>query len=213
MGEMEVSEASFGQRLLDPAMYMIEAEAQSCSDQRIIGIRIVGKPGRRKRLTFGHVGVKSLYLNHNGNPIMNTMRDEPIHIGSISMQFLVDGRHTGGHMAMAEMIVQPGARVPPPHRHVDVDETVHVLEGSLAYRVDDTVRVLNAGDHCFSPRGSVHHFSNPGDVPVRALVVFSPANIGPDYFREVSAVLGRGGPPDISQMKAVMQRHGLELAP
>jgi uncharacterized cupin superfamily protein len=115
-------------------------------------------------------------------------------------------------MAMAEMVVQPQARVPPPHRHVDVDETIHILEGSLSYRVDDSIRVLNVGDHSFSPRGSVHHFFNPGEVPARALVVFSPAKIGPAYFREVAEVLGAGGPPDMEKMKSVMARHGLELA-
>lgn len=135
-----------------------------------------------------------------------------IPIGSLSMQFLVDGKDTAGHMAMAEMIVQPRAQVPPPHRHAEVDETIRVLEGSLTYRVDEEVRVLQAGDHCFSPRGSVHYFSNPGEVPARALVVFSPAHIGPAYFEEVAGVLGAGGPPDKAQLVAVMRRHGIELA-
>ena len=143
---------------------------------------------------------------------MNSERDSLIAIGSLSMQFLVDGRNTGGHMAMAEMVVQPHAKVPPPHRHKDVDETIHVLEGVLSYRVDDEVRLLNVGDHCFSPRGSVHHFSNPGDKPARAMVVFSPANIGPEYFRDVAKVLGAGGPPDITQLQTVMKHHGIELA-
>ena len=137
---------------------------------------------------------------------------EAITIGSLSMRFLVDGSDTAGHMAMAEMIVQPKAKVPPPHHHEEVDETIHMLEGSLTYRVDDVVRELHVGEHCFSPRGSVHHFSNPGNMAARALVVFSPAKIGPAYFREVAGVLGAGGPPDLVALKAVMQRHGLELA-
>jgi quercetin dioxygenase-like cupin family protein len=143
---------------------------------------------------------------------MTIARKEKISIGSLSMQFFVDGQDTSDHMAMAEMVVQPSAKVPPPHRHVDVDETIHVLEGSLTYRVDDVVRVLNVGDRCFSPRGSVHHFSNPGAVVARALVVFSPANIGPDYFHEVAQVLGAGGPPKMDELRSVMSRHGLELA-
>ena len=143
---------------------------------------------------------------------MKPQRSPVISIGSLSMQFIVDGRDTGGHMAMAEMVVQPRAKVPPAHRHADVDETLHVLEGSLTYRVEDEVHVLKVGDHCFSPRGSVHHFSNPGEVTARALVVFSPANIGPEYFRDVAGVLGAGGPPDVTQLKAVMARHGIELA-
>lgn len=143
---------------------------------------------------------------------MTCPRHEKILIGALSMQFLVDGHDTAGHMAMAEMVVPAGAKVPPPHHHAEVDETIHILEGALAYRVDDQVRVLQAGDHCFSPRGSVHHFSNPGSEPARALVVFSPAKIGPAYFREVAQVLGAGGPPDLVALKAVMQRHGLQLA-
>lgn len=143
---------------------------------------------------------------------MSAFRSEKITIGSLSMQFLVDADDTGGHMAMAEMVVQPRAKVPPPHHHKEVDETIHMLEGTLTYRVNDEVRELNAGDHCFSPRGSTHHFSNPADVPARALVVFSPGKIGPAYFREVAEVLGAGGPPDLTALKAVMKRHGLELA-
>lgn len=143
---------------------------------------------------------------------MNATTQDLITIGSVSMQFFVDGQSTTGHMAMAQMIVQPQAKVPPPHRHAGVDETIHVLEGALTYRVDGNVRILHAGDQCFSPRGSVHHFCNTGDVPARALVVFSPADIGPDYFREIAGVLGVGGPPDMAQMKSVMQRHGIELA-
>ena len=144
---------------------------------------------------------------------MNSERDSLITIGSLSMQFLVDGRSTDGHMALAEMVVQPHAKTPPPHRHADVDETIQVLEGMLTYRVNDEVRLLEVGDHCFSPRGSVHHFTNPGDRPARAMVVFSPAGIGPEYFRDVAGVLGAGGPPDLTQLKVVMLRHGIELAP
>lgn len=143
---------------------------------------------------------------------MNATTPDPITIGSLSMQFLIDGQRTTGHMTMARMTVQPRAKVPPAHRHADVDETLYMLEGSLTYRVDDEVRILEAGDHCFSPRGSVHHFSNPGDVPARALVTFSPANIGPDYFREIAHVFSAGGPPDMAKMTAVMKRHGIELA-
>ena len=144
---------------------------------------------------------------------MTLPRDELIPIGSLSMRFFVDGRDTDGHMAMAEMVIQPGAKVPPPHRHAEVDETIHVIEGSLTYRVDDETRVLSVGDQCFSRRGSVHHFANPGETPARVLVVFSPAHIGPAYFREIADVLGAGGPPDMSRMKAVMTKHGIELAP
>ena len=77
-----------------------------------------------------------------------------------------------------------------PQRHAEVDETIHVLEGSLAYRVDNEVRVPGVGDHCFSPRGSVHHFSNPSEVPAHDLVVFSPANVLVTRFIRDSVATG-----------------------
>jgi len=191
-------------------LHLREDKAKPCTDQWMVRVLIGEQDLRIGGLTWHRFLVKSLYFIVRKTCML---RQDKIVIGSLSMQFLVDGNDTGGHMAMAEMIVQPKAKVPPPHRHADVDETIHVLEGSLTYRVDDEVRTLNEGDHCFSPHGSVHHFSNAGDVPARALVVFSPAKIGPAYFSEVAQVLGAGGPPDLVALKAVMGRHGLALAP
>lgn len=143
---------------------------------------------------------------------MDQPKEELIRIGALELRFFVDGSHTGGHMSMMEMLLPPGAKVPPPHSHTEVDETVHVLAGTFRYRVGDRTHELRAGDRCFSPRGLVHAFSNPGDEPTRVLSVFSPAKIGPAYFRDVAEVLSAGGPPDIAKVRAVMEKHGLELA-
>jgi hypothetical protein len=37
----------------------------------------------------------------------------------------------------------------------------------------------------------------------------TPALIGPEYFREMAAIVNAGGPPDLEKIKAVMTRHGL----
>lgn len=67
---------------------------------------------------------------------MRQPQEERIQVGQIEMRFFVDCSHTNGHVALAEMIVPPGAKMPPPHFHSDVDETVQALEGTLRYRVD-----------------------------------------------------------------------------
>ena len=43
----------------------------------------------------------------------------------------------------------------------------------------------------------------------------TPGVIGPDYFREVAAILdaAAAGPPDFAAIAAVMRRHGLTPAP
>jgi hypothetical protein len=65
------------------------------------------------------------------------------------------------------------------------------------------------------PRGVVHHFVNEGAVTAKVLAVVSPGLLGPDYFRELAAVVDEaaGGPPDPAAIGAVMRRHGLTLAP
>jgi quercetin dioxygenase-like cupin family protein len=137
---------------------------------------------------------------------MEQPKEDRIAVGELEMRFFVDGRHTSGHVSIAEMIVPPRAKVPPAHAHEDIDETVQVLEGTLHYRIGETTHVLRAGDRAFSPRGLPHAFANHGDVTTRALLIFSPAKIGPEYFREIGALLGAGGAPDFARVKSVMEK-------
>jgi quercetin dioxygenase-like cupin family protein len=135
---------------------------------------------------------------------------ETIRLGSLELNFLLDGNDTEGAMVQFEMIVPPNVKVPAPHFHVDVDETLYVLEGTLTQTIGTEIRELQAGDHCFIKRGIVHGFNNLHDKPARVLCTLSPADIGPAYFREIAAVINAGGPPDIQKIMAIMKSHGLE---
>jgi len=130
-----------------------------------------------------------------------------VKVGQIEIRYLVDGADKGG-LGLFEMKVPPGAHVPPPHSHTNNEECVYVLDGVLRYRVDDDTRDLKPGEWMSTPRGSVHHFSNPGSETVRALVMMTP-DVGEQYFREVSALAAAGGPPDRAKLMAVMTRFGL----
>jgi hypothetical protein len=74
---------------------------------------------------------------------------------------------------------------------------------------------VGPGEAIFIPRGAVHHFDNTHDIDAKALAVVTPGILGPDYFREVAAILdaAAGGPPDLAAIAAVMRRHGLTPAP
>lgn len=136
--------------------------------------------------------------------------DAPIRVGQITIRYLIDGTAIGG-MGVFELTVPPGSNVPPPHSHTNNEECVYALEGALRYSVDGVVRDLAPGDWMFTPRGSVHHFSNPHGETARALIVISP-DIGAQYFRDVGAVVNAGGPPDRAQLMAIMTRYGLAPA-
>lgn len=59
----------------------------------------------------------------------------------------------------------------------------------------------------------IHGFNNEGDVDARFLAIISPGLMGSGYFKDVAAVLGGDGPPDIEKLGEVMRRHGLTPAP
>jgi quercetin dioxygenase-like cupin family protein len=135
---------------------------------------------------------------------------ETIRIGALQLNFLLDGDDTNNTLVMFELIVPANAKVPAPHFHVAVDETVYGLEGTLTQTIGGHQQELKAGDKYFIPRGTVHGFTNMHDVPAKALCILSPASIGPAYFREIGEVINAGGPPDMQRVLAIMQQHGLE---
>lgn len=132
---------------------------------------------------------------------------ELIRVGALEIRYLQQAA-SGREMGLFEMRVPPGAQVPPPHSHPANEELVYVLDGVLRYTVAGATRDLRAGDFMATPRGAVHAFSNPHAVEARALVMNTP-DIGPQYFREVAAILNAGGPPDRDKLMATMQRFGL----
>jgi len=132
---------------------------------------------------------------------------ELITVGQMSIQYLIDGTATGS-MGVFELSVPPNSNVPPPHSHTHNEECVYVLEGMLRYSVDGAERDLRAGEWMFTPRGSVHQFSNPHSEKARALIVLTP-DIGAQYFRDVGSIVNAGGPPDRAKLLDVMTRYGL----
>ena len=64
-------------------------------------------------------------------------------------------------------------------------------------------------------RGAIHRFDNGRTVVAKALAIVTPGILGPDYFREVAAVIkaAAGGPLNLAALAEVMRRHGLTLAP
>jgi quercetin dioxygenase-like cupin family protein len=143
---------------------------------------------------------------------MQPQEQPVVKIGQLEIRYLVDGTVTGAGVGMFELTVPPGARVPPAHSHRDSEEVIYVLEGMLRYTVDDEVRDLKPGERMYTPRGSVHAFSNPHDRPARALIVLTP-DIGAQYFRDIAEVASTPGGPNPAKMMEVMNRYGLVLAP
>ena len=141
--------------------------------------------------------------------------EETIFVGPLSIRFLLTGESSSGSIASFEMTVPAGDGLPaPPHRHAHYEETVYGLSGVLTMTVDGEALDVAPGQTLCIPRGAVHSFRNKATQDARTLCIITPAAIGPEYFREVGAVLkaAAGGPPDRAKMAEIMHRHGLQLA-
>jgi quercetin dioxygenase-like cupin family protein len=137
---------------------------------------------------------------------------EVIRLGGLALRFLRSKEDTGGSLDMFEMTVQPNARVPVPHFHETWDETVYGLAGVTTWRVDGEDVCVGPGQTVFIKRGVIHGFRNDTQEPSTCLCVLSPGVLGPDYFREMAALMGDGA-PDPQKITQTMLRYGLIPAP
>jgi quercetin dioxygenase-like cupin family protein len=149
-----------------------------------------------------------------GERAMTTSTREEIRVGALAIRFLVEGEESGGSVAVFEFDVPAGARVPAAHSHDAYEETIYGLEGILTWTLDGLPTEVGPGEAFSIPRGAVHRFDNPHDLDAKALAIVTPGILGPDYFREMAAVVeaAAGGPPDLAAIAAVMPRHGLTPA-
>ena len=146
---------------------------------------------------------------------MTTSTREEIRVGELVIRFLVEGWESGGSVAAFEFEVPAGARVAAAHSHDAYEETIYGLEGVLTWTIEGVPTDVGPGEALCIPRGAVHQFDNRHDADAKALAVVTPGILGPDYFREVAAILdaAAGGPPDLAAIGAVMRSHGLTPAP
>ena len=137
------------------------------------------------------------------------MKTEIIRVGQIGIKFLLEAADTNGSVAMFEFTVPVGAKVPVPHYHKHYDETIYGVEGVVTFTVEGKPVDIGPGESCFVPRGAVHGFNNLKQTNAKGLAIITPALLGPDYFKEMAAIVNAGGPPDVEKLKAVMAKHGL----
>lgn len=139
---------------------------------------------------------------------------EEIRIGGLAIRFLLEGKDTAGALAMFEFEVPSGGKVPAAHSHDAYEETAYGLQGVMTFTVEGQRHEIRQGEVLSIPRGAVHRFDNFGVETARCLAVLTPGLLGPEYFREIAAVLkaSAGGPPNLAAIGDVMRRHGLTLA-
>jgi len=133
---------------------------------------------------------------------------EIIEFGSLQLRFLRDKHDTAGSLDMFELVLQPEGRMPVPHYHESWEETVYGVDGTVTYTVEGQDHDVGPGDSLFIPRGQVHGFTNRSGAVARCLCILTPGVLGPEYFRELAALLA-AGQPDPAKTREIMLRYGL----
>jgi quercetin dioxygenase-like cupin family protein len=147
--------------------------------------------------------------SHRGDQAMSDI----INFGALQLRFLHSKDDTDGSVDIFEMTLQPNARMPIPHYHDRWDETIYGLSGVSTWTIDGQQTDLGPGASVFIKRGIVHGFANSSTGLATCLCILSPGVLGPQYFKEMAALLSAGAPPDPAKMKETMLRYGLVPAP
>ena len=121
----------------------------------------------------------------------------------------LDGKLTGGKQALWTEITPPGGG-PPPHYHLNEDETFFIQEGRVSFFADGQWREVPIGGAVFAPRGSVHTFKNIGDEPSRMLISTSPSGFEV-FFSRCAEEFAKPGGPNMQRIIEISAEHGIHF--
>jgi mannose-6-phosphate isomerase-like protein (cupin superfamily) len=121
----------------------------------------------------------------------------------------VSGADNGGAFAVLEVstAVDSGA---PLHMHHVENEWFYVLEGEYDIQVGDRLFSLKPGASVYAPKLIPHTWHDVGETPGRMLVVAQPAGRIEAFAKDLFN-LGGTGAPDAGAMKALFEKHNMEI--
>ncbi len=127
----------------------------------------------------------------------------------VTFRYGLESIHSGGALAMLEVVIPPGILVKP-HRHANEDEYTLVLEGAVGVRVGDREAEASAGSYLVKPRSMPHAMWNTGDVAARVAEIVVPGGLE-DYFEELAPILLRDDEAADADYEALGRRYGITI--
>ena len=132
-----------------------------------------------------------------------------LHAFGEEVTILLDGERTNGKLTMWIEVTPPGGG-PPPHYHLNEDESFHVLEGRVAFLGGGHWHEVGPGGAAFMPRGVVHTFKNIGNQPSRILLTTTPSGFE-RFFAHCAEEFARPCGPEMSRIVEIGVEHGIHF--
>lgn len=112
---------------------------------------------------------------------------------------------TNGNFGLIEITLPAHYRHGAPHWHAQTTETFYVLDGTLAFTLEEQTFTITRGGSVLAPPRTVHHLWNPTSAPVTLLDFFTPGRFEACFVElaETFAIL----PFDLQQMIKIAAKH------
>jgi quercetin dioxygenase-like cupin family protein len=94
----------------------------------------------------------------------------------------------GGAVSASRLTLKTGADGAPPHHHKLSHEVFYVLDGTLLFRLGDTLTTVGKGGLVIIPPGLVHVFGAAEGEVADVFVVLSPGIERFGYFEQLAAI-------------------------
>jgi mannose-6-phosphate isomerase-like protein (cupin superfamily) len=117
---------------------------------------------------------------------------------------------TGGAVAVAVHILEPGQLGSPRHVHRREHEISFVLQGVLGVEIGGRAFDAPPGTTVFKPKDVPHAFWNSGPAVVRFVEVFAPGGFE-HYFADLEPLIPADTAPDGAALAALWAHYGLEM--
>ncbi|MBV9961585.1 MAG: cupin domain-containing protein [Parafilimonas sp.] len=121
----------------------------------------------------------------------------------------VSSKDTDGDLLIYDTIREEKGG-PAYHLHYSQDEWFYIIKGEFIVKVADDTFTLKPGDSAFAPRTIPHAFAKTSEGEGQMLVLFQPAGLMEDFFKEMSK-LGPSIPKNQETLKELWRKHGMEI--
>jgi oxalate decarboxylase/phosphoglucose isomerase-like protein (cupin superfamily) len=148
-------------------------------------------------------------------PDEHAQAPEHLTVGTDEITLRVTSQATAGALLAADVTLPAGGGPPMLHRH-EPAEIYKLEQGELTLYVEDDdggIRRITAqpGAVVHIRSGRAHTIRNESEHEARAYVVFAPGTAIERFIRQ-AATLATTGTPQVSDVLALAEQHGIEMA-